>query len=152
MQGRMMYGWIFRNASVGIVTKLRPGPQGFDSRQRQENFSLSYRVQTGSGAQPASYPIETEGYSPRLNRTWREIDHAPSTSAEAKNEWIYNSTPPYVFMAWSEIKHQGQLCLFLYFKDSGCVHTLVCRNGDKTRPDVRPVASVICRTRVGRPE
>jgi hypothetical protein len=37
--------------------------------------------------------------SPGVKRPRREADHSPPTSAEAKNMWIYTSTPPYTFMA-----------------------------------------------------
>jgi hypothetical protein len=47
----------------------------------------------GSGAQPASYPMSTEG-----SISGSEADHSPKTSAEVKNAWIYTSTFPYVFM------------------------------------------------------
>jgi hypothetical protein len=47
--------------SVSIVTRLRAGRQGFDSRQEQLwDFSLR-RVQTQSGAHPASYTVGTGG-------------------------------------------------------------------------------------------
>jgi hypothetical protein len=38
--------------------------------------------------------------SPGVKRLGREADHSLPTSAEAKNKWIYTSTPRYVFMAW----------------------------------------------------
>jgi hypothetical protein len=37
---------------------------GFSSQQRQKTFLLS-TIQTGSGAHPASYPIDTRSPSPR---------------------------------------------------------------------------------------
>jgi hypothetical protein len=41
--------------------------------------SLHHRVQTGSGAHPASY-------------TMFEADHSPPSNAEVKNAWSYTST------------------------------------------------------------
>jgi hypothetical protein len=35
----------------------------------------------------------------RVKRTGRVADHSPPTSAEVKNNWIYISTPLYVFMS-----------------------------------------------------
>jgi hypothetical protein len=35
-------------------------------------------------------------------RPVREADHSPSSRAEVKNRWRYNSTSPYAFMAWTE--------------------------------------------------
>jgi hypothetical protein len=38
--------------------------EGFESREGLGNFSLHHRVQTGSEAHPASYPMGTRGYFP----------------------------------------------------------------------------------------
>jgi len=46
-----------------------------------ENFSLHHRVQSGSGVQPASYPISTGGSSLGVKR---EADHSPPSTAEVK--------------------------------------------------------------------
>jgi hypothetical protein len=55
-----------RDSSVGVVTRLRAGDRGSGVRfpAGTENFSLHYRVQNGSGAHPASYPMGTEGSFP----------------------------------------------------------------------------------------
>jgi hypothetical protein len=37
------------------------------------NFSLRHRVQTGSGARPASYPTGTGGFSLGVKRQGREV-------------------------------------------------------------------------------
>jgi hypothetical protein len=47
--------------SASTVTELWTGQPKFDSRQRQGYFSLRHRVQTGSGAHPASYEIGNLG-------------------------------------------------------------------------------------------
>jgi hypothetical protein len=52
-------------------------------------------VQIGSEAHPASYPMGTGAMFPQ----GKAADHSFPTSAEVKNEWLYTSTPPYVFMA-----------------------------------------------------
>jgi hypothetical protein len=49
------------------------------------NFSLHHRVQTGSGAHPASYPMGTRNSFLRVKRPGRETDHSPPSSAEVKN-------------------------------------------------------------------
>jgi hypothetical protein len=46
------------------------------------NFSLHHRVQTGSGALPASYPMGTRGSFPG-----GKADHSPPSSAEVK-QWV----------------------------------------------------------------
>jgi hypothetical protein len=46
----------------------------------------------------------------------RDADHPPASSAEVEDEWSYNSTPQYPFMAWLSVKKaQNQLYLLLYF-------------------------------------
>jgi hypothetical protein len=70
------------------------GVLGFDSRRGAWNFSLHHCVQNGSGAHPASYPMDTGGSFPGVKRPGREADHSPPSSAEVKNEWSYTSTPP----------------------------------------------------------
>jgi hypothetical protein len=48
------------------------------------NFSFHHRVQNGSGAHPASYPMGTRGSSLVIKRPGREADHSPPSSAEVK--------------------------------------------------------------------
>jgi hypothetical protein len=64
------------------------------SPDRDENFSLHYRVQTGSGAHPASYPVGTRGPFLGIKAVGREADHSPPSSAEVKNAWNSITTPP----------------------------------------------------------
>jgi hypothetical protein len=55
-----------RDSSVGVALGYGLDDQG--SRVRFPagvgNFSLHYRVQNGSGAHPASYPMDTKGSFP----------------------------------------------------------------------------------------
>jgi hypothetical protein len=37
-----------------------------------------------------------------------EAGHWTPASAEVKNAWSYNSTPPYVHMVWCLVKYQEQ--------------------------------------------
>jgi hypothetical protein len=53
------------------------------------NFSIHHRVQNGSGAHPASYPI---ALSLGVKQPGRGADHSNPSSAEVKNEWSYTST------------------------------------------------------------
>jgi hypothetical protein len=57
------------------------------------NFSLHHRVQNGSGAHPASYPMGTRALSLGIKRRGCEADHSPLSSAEVKKAWSYTSTP-----------------------------------------------------------
>jgi hypothetical protein len=83
------------DSAVGIATGYGLEDQRFEfeSRWRRE-FSLLHVVQTGSEANPASYPMGTGGSFLR-----GKADHSPPTSAEIKKTWVYTSTHPYVFMA-----------------------------------------------------
>jgi hypothetical protein len=47
-------------------------------------FSLQYSVQTGSGAHPASYPMDTRGSFLDGKAAGREADHSAPFSAEVK--------------------------------------------------------------------
>ena len=49
-------------------------------------FSLLQNVRTDSGAQPASYFVETWGSFLEVKRPKRHVDHSPPPSAEVKNE------------------------------------------------------------------
>jgi hypothetical protein len=74
------------------------------------NFSLHHRVQTGSGAHPASYPMGTRGSFPGVKLPEHEADHSPPSSAEVKR--MSGAMPPllqYAFMARCSVKAQGQL-------------------------------------------
>jgi hypothetical protein len=70
----------------------------FQSRYGKD-FSPLHVIQTSSEAHPASYPMGTGGSFLGVPQPGREADHSPPTSAEAKNIWIYTSTPPYIFTA-----------------------------------------------------
>jgi hypothetical protein len=52
-----------------------------------ENFPSNLCVQTGSGAHPASYTMDTGGSFPGGKvRPGRDADHSPPCSAEVKKE------------------------------------------------------------------
>jgi hypothetical protein len=76
-----------RHSSVGIALGY-----GLDDRSSgvrfptgAANFSLHHRAQNGSGAHPASYPMDNRGSFPGggVKRTGREADNSPP-SAEVK--------------------------------------------------------------------
>jgi hypothetical protein len=70
------------------------------------NFSLPHRVQNGSGAHPASYPMGTGGSFPGVKQPGCEADHSPPSNAEVKNAWSYTSNPQHAFVAWCLVKHR----------------------------------------------
>jgi hypothetical protein len=52
------------------------------------------RVQTGSGAYPASYLMDTQGiFSPGVKRPGNESDHSPPSSSEVKNGAVITPLP-----------------------------------------------------------
>jgi hypothetical protein len=73
-----------RDSSVGIALGYKLDDRG--SRDRfpagAGNFSSHHRVQNGSGAYPASYPMGTRGSFLGVKRQGREADHSPPSSAE----------------------------------------------------------------------
>jgi hypothetical protein len=76
-----------RDSSVGIALDYGLDDRG--SRVRfpagTRNFSLHHRcVQNGSGAHPASYPMDTSGSFLGVKRPGREADQSPPSSAEVK--------------------------------------------------------------------
>jgi len=58
-------------------------------RGNDRNFSPHHRVQTGSGAHPASYPVGTWG---KVAEAWSY--RSPPSSAEAENAWSYKRVYP----------------------------------------------------------
>jgi hypothetical protein len=71
---------------------------------------LYHRVQNGSGAHPAPYPMGTGGLFPwRVKRSGCEAGHSPPSNAEVKKAWICTSPPQYAFMARCSVEAQGHL-------------------------------------------
>jgi hypothetical protein len=70
------------------------------------NFFLLHRVQTGSGAHPASYPMGTGG-SLSEGKAAGAWNWPPPFSAEVKNAIL--PLPQDTFMAWRSVKAQGLL-------------------------------------------
>jgi hypothetical protein len=66
-----------QSSSVSIVTRLRAGQPGFDSRQGRGFFS--------SPPRPAFYPMRTERSFPGVKRPGREADHLSPSSTEVKS-------------------------------------------------------------------
>jgi hypothetical protein len=98
-----------RDSSVGIA--LGYGLDDRGSRVRfpagAGNFSLHYRVENGSGAHPASYPMGTGGSFPGVKATgaWSW----PLSSIYCRGQRMSGAIPPhpqYAFMAWCLVKHR----------------------------------------------
>jgi hypothetical protein len=152
-----------RDSSVGIA--LGYGLDDRGSRVRfpagAGNFSLHHRVQSGSGAHPASYPMGTRGSFPGGKAAGCEGDHSPPSSAEVKNAWSYTSTSPYVFIAWCLVKHRDFTFLPLPWRLEVQVHeflTLELHGGEwsashprRSDPGVR-APGTHCRGAIWAPE
>jgi hypothetical protein len=85
-----------RDSSIGMAVG-----HGLDDRGAKVpfpagdgNFSLHHRVQNGSGAYPASYPIGIRGSFPggKAAGAWKLTTHLHLVP-RSNNEWSYTSTP-----------------------------------------------------------
>jgi hypothetical protein len=94
-----------RNSSVAIA-----GGAG--------NFSLHHRVQNGSGAHPASYPMCTRGSFLGVKRPGREADHSPPSSAEVKEcVELYLHSPNTPSWRGAQLNHRRTLPFYFYLTD-----------------------------------
>jgi hypothetical protein len=103
-----------RDSSVGTATDY-----GLDDRMigvrilvGAGNFTFRHRVQTGYGAHPASYSMDTWGSFPRGKAA--EARNWPLTSIQCLGQRIRGAIPPlsqYAFMAWCSVKARGHLYL-----------------------------------------
>jgi uncharacterized membrane protein (GlpM family) len=78
------------------------------------NFSLHHRVQNGSGAHPASYPMCNRGSFPggKADGAWSW----PLTSILCRGHRMSGTIPlfpQYAFIVWCSVKAQGQFYLHL---------------------------------------
>jgi hypothetical protein len=86
---------------------------GFGSRQGKR-FSILQNVKTGCGAHPPSHQMDTGVPYPGVKQPGREANHSPPSSADIKNAWSCNSTPPNVFMEWFLINSVRNNLILLY--------------------------------------
>jgi hypothetical protein len=88
----------FKNHDSSVGIALRYGPDDRGSRVRfpagAGNCSLHHRVQNGSGAYLASYPVGTRGSFPRSKAVGAWSWPPPSSAQVKKNARSYNFTPP----------------------------------------------------------
>jgi hypothetical protein len=79
-----------------------------------------------SGAQQASYQMGTGGSFPGVKWPGCEADHSHISSAKVKNAWSYNSSSPYVFMAWCLVKHRDNFTFtFIELYVPGVIHVKI---------------------------
>jgi len=84
---------------IGIETAVRVWTVRGSNPRTARDFSLLRNVQTGSEAHPASYSMRDSFLG--VKRPGPEVNYSPPSSAEAKTEWIYTSSPLYAFMTWT---------------------------------------------------
>ena len=79
-----------RLSSFGIATRYV-----LDSPVIESLFwaRFSTPVQTGAGAQPASYTMGTWSF-PVVKRPGRDVDHPPHLAPWLKKEYSYTTSPP----------------------------------------------------------
>jgi hypothetical protein len=106
-----------RDSSVGIALSYRLDDRGPRVRFPAEggNFSLHHRVQNGSEAHPASYPMGTRGSFPgsKTAGAWSW----PLTSIYTRGQRMSGAMPPlpqYAFMAWCLVKYRDNFTFYLY--------------------------------------
>jgi hypothetical protein len=78
---RLMGAWIAQWYNV----RLGLDGRGLESWRGLGIFPHRRRVQTVSGAHPASYPVGTRALSLGIKRPEHEADHSPPSSADIKN-------------------------------------------------------------------
>jgi len=115
-----------RDKSISIVTRLRVGRLGFDSRKRPgTELPPHHRVQTDSAAHPASYPMATRDSFPDgiVDVSW--ADHSPPFSVKIENAWNYASSSPYSIM-WCLVKHNVFMTWYLVKRRDSFTFILAC--------------------------
>jgi hypothetical protein len=83
------------------------------------NFSSHHRVQTGSGAHPASYTMDTRGFFPGgggVKLPLREADHSPQSSAEVRMRGIIAPLPNTPSRSCAQLNHRGNFTFFYALK------------------------------------
>jgi hypothetical protein len=77
---------VSRDSSIGITTGygLEDRMIGVRFPAGAGNFFLRHRVQTRSGAHPASYPVDKGATSLGVRRPGRVTDHSPTSNTKVK--------------------------------------------------------------------
>jgi hypothetical protein len=119
------YHFASKNIGVGVARSVQWLGYGLDDRGsihgRGSDFSLPHRVQTGSGAHPASYPMGTWDSFPggKVAGAWNWPFHLYVVPSER----MRGAIPPlsqYVFMAWCLVNHRDNSTFILNLCASKC--------------------------------
>jgi hypothetical protein len=141
----MLHGVTTYNSHTDISVGVALG-YGLDDRGSRVrfpagagNFSLHHRLQNGSVAHPASYPLGTRRSFLGGKRPGREADHSPPSSAEVKElVELYLHSP--IRLHGVVLRAQGQLYLYLYWHDFG---RLELGSGNFSPPDVMVIPHLL---------
>ena len=79
------------------ATTLKTKEAGLDFWHGREIFLFS--KEPIKVLEPTQLPIN---WAQVFKRPRSETDHSPPPSTELKNKWDYTSTPPYVFMVYTQ--------------------------------------------------
>jgi hypothetical protein len=90
-QQEMAY-FISSTTAQSVYRRAKGWTAGGSSPGMGKRFSLLHIVQTGSGAHPPFYPMDTEPLFPGVKRQGREVHHSPPSSTEVKNGGV---KPPF---------------------------------------------------------
>jgi hypothetical protein len=112
IRGAAIAQWYSAGLGVGWLGVRVPAVFG--------NFSLHHRIQTGSGAHPASYPMGTKGSFPE---GWSGLDVKQTTRLHpCRGQRISVAIPPlsqYSFMVWRSVKKStGTTLPYSVFRNS----------------------------------
>jgi hypothetical protein len=86
-----------RDSSVGIASRLRAGRSGFKGSIPGGVLGIIFFTTASRTAMGPTQPLiqwVQEALSLGVERSGREADHSPPSSAEVKNVRSYNSTAP----------------------------------------------------------
>jgi hypothetical protein len=112
-----------RDSSVAIA--LGYGLDDLVSRVRLLRGAGNFLFTTRTALGPTQPPIQRVPGAVSLGVKWpeREADHLPTSSAEVKNAWSYNSTPKYAFTVWCLVQHRDK-STFQYdvWGEYKCIH------------------------------
>jgi hypothetical protein len=110
------YLYLSRHSSVGIATAYGVDDWmiGIRFSAGAGNFTLRHRVQTGSGAHPASYPMDTGLFPWGLSGRGVKLTIHLNLMSMSKNAWSYTYTPQYVFMSRYLVKHRDYFTFTFY--------------------------------------
>jgi hypothetical protein len=104
-----------RDSSVGIASGYVLDSWGLIPG-RGKGFSLLHRVQIGSRAHPASYPIGTGGSFPGGKTLGLEANHSPPFSAKVKHGGAITSLPHTSSLRGAQlIKHGDNFTFFMIY-------------------------------------